>query len=49
MKLNPMKCSFDNPTGELLGYLVSARGIEANPEKIQAILTMKKPTKLKEI
>jgi hypothetical protein len=28
---------------------VSARGIEAYPEKIQAILTMKKPTKLKEV
>ncbi|KAK1645482.1 hypothetical protein QYE76_063287 [Lolium multiflorum] len=35
--------------GELLGFLVSARGIEANPEKIQAIVTMSKPTKLKEI
>ena len=28
---------------------MSARGIEENPEKIQEILTMKKPTKLKEI
>ena len=49
IKLNPTKCSFGVPAGELLGYLVPARGIEANPEKIQAILTMKKPTKLKEI
>ena len=49
IKLNPTKCSFGVPAGQLLGYLVSARGIEANPEKIQAILTMKKPTKLKEI
>jgi hypothetical protein len=32
--------------GQLLGFLVSARGIEANPEKIQAILTMGKPAKL---
>jgi hypothetical protein len=31
--------------GQLLGFLVSARGIEANPEKIQAILTMGKPAK----
>jgi hypothetical protein len=29
--------------------LVSARGIEANPEKIQAILTMGKPTKLHQV
>jgi hypothetical protein len=49
LKLNPTKCSFGVPAGELLGYLVSARGIEANPQKIQAIVTMRKPTKLKEI
>ncbi|KAK1603160.1 hypothetical protein QYE76_018772 [Lolium multiflorum] len=33
LKLNPTKCSFGVPAGELLGFLVSARGIEANPEK----------------
>ncbi|KAK1695913.1 hypothetical protein QYE76_012610 [Lolium multiflorum] len=49
LKLNPTKCSFGVRAGELLGFLVSARGIEANPEKIQAIATMRKPTKLKEI
>jgi hypothetical protein len=46
LKLNPTKCSFGVPAGQLLEFLVSARGIEANPEKIQAILTMGKPTKL---
>jgi hypothetical protein len=40
LKLNPTKCSFGVSVGQLLGFLVSARGIEANPEKIQAILTM---------
>src|SRR3954452_15817541 len=49
IKLNPTKCSFGVPAGELLGFLVSARGIEANPEKIQAIIKMKNPTKLKEV
>jgi hypothetical protein len=49
LKLNPTKCSFGVPIGKLLGFLVSARGIEANPEKIQAILTMAKPIKLQEI
>jgi hypothetical protein len=49
LKLNLIKCFFGVPAGELLGYLVSTRGIEANPEKIQAIVTMRKPTKLKEI
>jgi hypothetical protein len=37
LKLNPTKCSFGVPAGQLLGFLVSARGLEANPEKIQAI------------
>jgi hypothetical protein len=49
IKLNPTKCSFGVPAGQLLGYLVSERGIEANPEKIQAIVTMKKPIKLLEV
>jgi hypothetical protein len=49
LKLNPTKCSFRVLAGQLVGFLVSARGIEANPEKIQAILTMSKPTKLHEI
>jgi hypothetical protein len=48
-KLNPTKCFFGVSAGQLLGFLVSARGIEANPEKIQAILTMGKPTKLHDV
>ena len=43
IKLNPTKCAFGVPAGELLGYLISERGIEANPEKIEAILTMERP------
>jgi hypothetical protein len=46
LKLNPTKCSFGVSVGQLLGFLVSTRGIEASPEKIQAILTIGKPTKL---
>ena len=46
IKLNPKKCAFGVPAGQLLGYLISARGIEVNPEKIQAILTMKQPKNL---
>jgi hypothetical protein len=49
LKLNPTKFSFGVSVGQLLGFLVSARGIEANPEKIQAILTMGKPTKLHDV
>jgi hypothetical protein len=49
LKLNPTKCSFGVSAGQLLGFLISARGIEANPEKIQAILMMGKPTKLHDV
>jgi hypothetical protein len=49
LKLNPTKYSFGVSAGQLLGFLVFARGIEANPEKIQAILTMGKPTKLHDV
>jgi hypothetical protein len=48
-KLNPTKCSFGVSAGQLLGFLVLARGIEANPEKIQAILITGKPTKLHDV
>ena len=34
IKLNPTKCVFGVPSGQLLGYLISTRGIEANPKKI---------------
>src|SRR3954468_5263070 len=35
MKLNPARCTFGVPVGKLLGYIVSERGIEANPKKKQ--------------
>lgn len=47
LKLNPEKCIFRVSKGKLLGCLVSARGIEANPEKIDAIITMEPPTSKK--
>ena len=40
MKLNPEKCVFGVPRGMLLGFIISERGIEANPEKITAIANM---------
>ena len=36
VKLYPEKCVFGVPKGKLLGYIVSKRGIEANPKKIMA-------------
>ena len=36
MKLNPSKCMFGVTTGKFLGFMVSQRGIEVNPEKVRA-------------
>jgi hypothetical protein len=49
IKLNPAKCAFGMPLGKLLGFLVSHRGIEANPDKVKAIEEMRPPRNLKEI
>jgi hypothetical protein len=40
VKLNPEKCVFGVPRGMLLGYIISQRGIEANPEKVAALERM---------
>jgi hypothetical protein len=40
VKLNPEKCIFGVPRGMLLGYIVSQRGIETNPEKVTALERM---------
>ena len=49
MKLNPSKCAFGVSSGKFLGFMVSHKGIEANPNKIQAILDMKPPQNVKEV
>ena len=43
VKLNPNKCVFGVRSGKFLGFMISSRGIEANLNKIQAILDMKLP------
>ena len=43
MMLNPAECVFGVPAGKLLGFLVSKRGIQANPVKIKAITSLAKP------
>jgi hypothetical protein len=48
-KLNPTKCIFGVPQGKLLGFIVSHRGIEANPEKITAITDMDAPQTIKDV
>jgi hypothetical protein len=48
-KLNPNKCVLGVPSGKLLSFIISHRGIEANPEKISAITNMKAPTCIKDV
>ena len=37
LKLNPAKCTFGATSGKLLGFIVSRKGIEVDPDKIKAI------------
>jgi hypothetical protein len=48
-KLNPNKCVFGVPSRKLLGFIISHRDIEANPEKISTIANMKAPTCIKDV
>jgi hypothetical protein len=43
LKLNPKKCIFGVKKGKFLGCLVSTKGMETNPNKIEAILRMEPP------
>ena len=43
LRLNPKKCNFGVTSGKLLEYMVSERSIEADPDKIRAILDMPMP------
>jgi hypothetical protein len=49
LKLNPEKCVFGVQKGKVLSCLVSVKGIEANPDKINAIVHMKPPQSRKEV
>ena len=49
MKLNSSKCAFGVSLGKFLGFMVSQRRIEENPDKIQAILSMEPPKNVKEM
>ncbi|XP_015955836.1 uncharacterized protein LOC107480200 [Arachis duranensis] len=49
MRLNPEKCAFGVQGGKFLGFMLTSRGIEANPEKCRAILDMTSPKMKKEV
>ena len=44
MKLNPLKCAFRVNVGQFLGFMVTQRGIEANPTQLKAILDSPAPS-----
>jgi len=49
LHLNPDKCAFGVDHDKFLGFMLTQRGIEANPEKCNAIIEMRSPTNVKEV
>jgi len=49
LKLNLEKCVFEVEAGKFLGFLLTERGIEANPKKCVVIIVMRSPTSVKEV
>jgi len=49
LRLNPTKCTFMVKSGKLLGFIVSQKGIEVDPEKVKFILEMPEPRSKKQV
>jgi len=49
LQLNASKCSFGVGSGKFLGYMVTHRGIEVNPDQIKAINNLQPPRNPKEV
>ena len=49
MRLNPEKCAFGVEGGKFLDFMLTHRGIDANPDKCKAITEMRSPKNLKEV
>ena len=49
LRLNPNKCTFGVRSGKLLGFIVSQKGIEVDPDKVKAIQSMPPPKTEKEV
>ncbi|KAE8654967.1 hypothetical protein F3Y22_tig00117034pilonHSYRG00338 [Hibiscus syriacus] len=49
LKLNPAKCTFGVTSGKLLGFVVSKKGIEIDPDKVKAIQDLPPPNTKKEV
>lgn len=49
LRLNPKKCAFGVTSGNLLGYIISAHGIEVDPEKVKDIMEMESPKNISQL
>ena len=49
LRLNAEKCAFEVGASKFLGYLITNRGIEVNPDQIKAVKRLKPPSNLKEV
>nr|KYP59191.1 Retrovirus-related Pol polyprotein from transposon 17.6 [Cajanus cajan] len=49
MCLNLEKCVFGVQGGRFLGFMITSRGIEANPEKCKAFIQMQSPQTIKDV
>ncbi|PKI64006.1 hypothetical protein CRG98_015619 [Punica granatum] len=49
LRLNPAKCTFGARSGKLLGFVVSERGIEVDPDKVKAIKELPPPSTVREV
>ncbi|RDX81360.1 Retrovirus-related Pol polyprotein from transposon 17.6, partial [Mucuna pruriens] len=49
LRLNPEKCSFGVQAGRFLGFMLTKRGIEANPDKCRVVISMRSPQNVKEV
>ncbi|MCO5570696.1 hypothetical protein L7F22_024423 [Adiantum nelumboides] len=48
-QLNPKKCSFAQPRVKLLGHMLSENGIEADPDKVKAMVLLPSPKDSKQV
>ena len=49
LRLNASKCSFGVGLGKFLGYMVTHRGIEVNPDQVRAINNLRPPQNPKKV
>ncbi|PKI40360.1 hypothetical protein CRG98_039249, partial [Punica granatum] len=49
LRLNLAKCTFGARLGKLLGFVVSERGIEVDPDKVKAIKELPPPSSIREV